>query len=264
MIPIAPLSLAVTIAVLLAATARGEGMKTQIVLWNSGTCPYAQRAWIALAEKGVSFEHKIVDLKNKPAVFLEKYAAAVHGDTSIRAKVPLLEYGDTLVVESLDVIKFIGKTIGEDDTMYPVTDSDALNQVDRFISAFDDVMQSYYQCLAAQSEPDANAGQRTLCESLYNLESRIKGPFCLGEMFSVAECYAAPWVHRISVTMPYFRGVPMNALIRPDSKVAAWMDAVLCRPSVKATSGPEGDLLQSTKNYFVKYVTPGAPGDVKE
>jgi glutathione S-transferase len=244
------------LAFFFAVVAHGE---MKIVLWNSGTCPYAQRAWIALEEKGVPFEHKIINLQDKPAAFLDKYAAAVSGDRSIRPKVPLLEYGDTLVVESADVIKLIGVSI-DDDSMYPVSNQENLDRVDRFLSVFESVIQSYYQYLTAHTESQAEAGKRAFCESLFNLEEQIEGPFCLGKTFSVAECYAAPWVHRFVVTIPYFRGAHMPELIRPGSKVAAWIDAVLCRPSVQATSCPEDYLLKSTRSYFVKYVTPGAPG----
>lgn len=240
---------------------RGE---MKIVLWNSGTCPYAQRAWIALTETGAPFEHKIIDLQNKPADFLDRYAAAVRGDTSARARVPLLEYGDCLVVESEDVIKFIGKTIGPNDSMYPTSDLDARSRVDRFLPAFENAIRGYNQYLTAESESQAEAGKRTFCESLLNLENEIEGPFCLGETFSVAECYAAPWVHRFAITIPFFRGVEMNSMIRCDSKVAAWMDAVLRRPSVQATSCSKDDLVKSTRRFFVKYVTPGAPGDMEE
>ena len=63
----------------------------KVVLWTSGTCPYAQRAWIALLEKGVNFEHRRVDLANKEATpdFLEAYRMANPNALS-SAKVPVV------------------------------------------------------------------------------------------------------------------------------------------------------------------------------
>jgi len=203
-------------------------------------------------------------LSNKPADFLAKYAAAVGGDTSVNAKVPLLEYGDdTLVVESEDVIKFIGgASMDDDDCMYPAVSSDpeARRRIDRFLPAFENVIQGYYSYLTATSEAESESGKRAFCEALRRLEAEIQGPFCLGDQFSIAECYAAPWVHRFSVVVPHFRGVRLRDLIPSDCpKVAEWMGAVAERPSVQTTNGPEDYLLKSTKNYFVKYITPGAP-----
>ena len=256
---IAPLVAVVTSCLMLAGPTTGDiPPSRRIVLWNSGTCPYAQRAWIALKEKGVPFEHKIIDLSHKPDEFLAKYAAAVGGDTTVRAKVPLLECGDdTLVVESEDVIKFIGAAIEPDDSMYPVDYIELRARIDRFLPAFEDVIQGYYKYLTASSKDEEEMGKLAFCKALKNLETEIEGPFCLGESFSVAECYAAPWVHRFDVVVPYFRGAQLQDLIVTDSKVAQWMQAVLQRPSVQSTNVPSSSLLQSTRNHFVKYVTPG-------
>jgi glutathione S-transferase len=278
---------ALTMSTNAAATASPSPKK--IVLWNSGTCPYAQRAWIALLEKDVDFEHRIVDLANKPADFVAKYAAAILGasadPSSVRAKVPLLEYGDdTLVVESEDVIKFIGATLGTNDDMYPKkTDTDARRaRIESFIlQAFESTIRGYYKLMTATNEAEVEAGKLEFCQALlYNMAPHIPsspagGPFCIGETFSVAECYAAPWVHRFQVTVPYFRGVSMSDVLSSSSeeddaaaaatavnrkKVMAWMNAVCNRPSVLATNGPNNDhLLKMTRTYFIKYVTPNSP-----
>jgi len=218
-----------------------------------------------LEEKGVPYEHKIIDLSNKPEEFLAKYAAAVGGDTTIRAKVPLLEYGDDrLVVESEDVIKFIGQSVQPDDCMYPASDAEARARIDRFLPAFENVVQGYYKYLTASSEAEAMSGKHAFSEALERLQEEIEGPFCLGETFSVAECYAAPWVHRFSVAIRHFRGDRLQDIVSPGSKVAKWMQTVLERPSVLSTNGPEDYLLKSTRNYFVKYITPGAPAEKDE
>ena len=94
----------------------------KIVLWNSGVWPFAQRPWIALLEKGVQFEHKIIDLNNKPDEFIDLYQRASGG--SRRGLVPLLELGDNLVIESDVVAKYVAQHIegvdGKGDGMYPL------------------------------------------------------------------------------------------------------------------------------------------------
>lgn len=52
-------------------------------------CPYAQRAWITLVEKNLNFEHRIVDLGNKPKHFKELYAS-IHPDPTAPAKVTII------------------------------------------------------------------------------------------------------------------------------------------------------------------------------
>jgi glutathione S-transferase len=214
----------------------------------------------------------------------------------VRAKVPLLEHhhgendNDTiLVVESEDVTKYIGQYLGTNDEMYPKDkDSNRRVRIESFIQAFEKTIQGYYQFMTATNPEQVDAGKLAFCHALHALAPLLMipgettGPFCLGETFSVAECYAAPWVHRYRITVPFFRGVTMREVLLQlaksksgdggiddrvdkdtidsvENKVTAWMDAVWNRPSVQATNGPDDKLLSATRDYFVKYVTPNSP-----
>ena len=53
------------IALVWATNVAAYAVPSSVVLFNSGSCPYAQRAWIALEEKKVSYDWKKVDLFNK-------------------------------------------------------------------------------------------------------------------------------------------------------------------------------------------------------
>ena len=53
------------IALVCATHVAAYAVPSSVVLFNSGSCPYAQRAWIALEEKKVSYDWKKVDLFNK-------------------------------------------------------------------------------------------------------------------------------------------------------------------------------------------------------
>ena len=75
----------------------------KVVLWNSGTCPYAQRAWIALDEKGISFESKIVDLKDKDPEFETLYRRA-NPNPLMSSKVPVLVIDNTFVYTESNVV----------------------------------------------------------------------------------------------------------------------------------------------------------------
>ena len=66
----------------------------KVTLWNSGTCPYAQRAWIALKEKGIDgtiLDYQMVDLQNKDATpeFGIAYYKA-NPNTMSSSKVPVM------------------------------------------------------------------------------------------------------------------------------------------------------------------------------
>ena len=66
--------------------------------WNNdqtysgqSTCPWAARVFLALLEKELPFEEKIVPLANKPQVFKDMYAVE-HPDPTERAKVGIRHF----------------------------------------------------------------------------------------------------------------------------------------------------------------------------
>ncbi|KAK9462533.1 thioredoxin-like protein [Lipomyces oligophaga] len=63
-----------------------------ITLYSYINCPWAARTWIALVQANVEFEYVEIDLRNKPEWFLRE----INPD----GKVPVLKYGDDLIVES--------------------------------------------------------------------------------------------------------------------------------------------------------------------
>jgi len=69
-----------------------------LTLVSFDLCPYVQRAAIALAEKGVPFERRDVDLANKPDWF-----EAI----SPLGKVPLLQVDDEVLFESAVIVEYL-------------------------------------------------------------------------------------------------------------------------------------------------------------
>ena len=67
------------------------------ILYSFRRCPYAMRARLAIAASGVAVELREVLLRDKAPEFLA---------TSPSATVPCLKYGDTVIDESLDVMKW--------------------------------------------------------------------------------------------------------------------------------------------------------------
>src|SRR5262249_47418278 len=74
-----------------------------LTLVSIDLCPYVQRAAIALAEKGVPFERRAVDLADRPAWFKA---------VSPLGKVPLLCADDTVLFESSAIVEYLEDTEG--------------------------------------------------------------------------------------------------------------------------------------------------------
>ena len=73
---------------------------------HTRTAP-SQRVWIALLELETPFTHEIIDLADKPSEFLRLSELASGGKG--KSTVPLLEMGEDVVSESLDIVRLLGK-----------------------------------------------------------------------------------------------------------------------------------------------------------
>ena len=63
--------------------------------------------------------------------------------------------------------------------------------------------------------------------------------------------------------LPYWRGIELMALCEGQGlqRSAAWLRAVAERPSVKATSAGEKEMVRASRRYYVEYASPGTPGE---
>jgi glutathione S-transferase len=81
-----------------------------LVLSNAARCPYAARARIVLAEKGIEFEVVEIDLSDRPAWLYEKNPAG---------RVPVLEEEGWLLPESVVIMEFLEERYPEPPLLPP-------------------------------------------------------------------------------------------------------------------------------------------------
>jgi glutathione S-transferase len=72
--------------------------KTELVLYTHVMCPYAQRVWLTVLEKGVEHTLVHVDLSNKPGWFTR---------LNPRGLVPYVTFEGKGMTESLDVCRHV-------------------------------------------------------------------------------------------------------------------------------------------------------------
>jgi glutathione S-transferase len=189
-------------------------------------CPYVQRAAIALAEKGVPFERRDVDLAQKPDWFKA---------LSPLGKVPLLLVdGRPPLFESAAICDYIEESEAGP-RLHP---EDAFERARHrgwieFASAMLNLIAGYY------SAPDAAAlaeKQHALAERIATLETALgNGPYFAGERFSLVDAAFAP-VFRYFEVFERFHDAGFFAAF---PRVRAWRAALADRPSVAAAAAPD-------------------------
>lgn len=199
-----------------------------IQLYSAAVCPFAQRTRIVLHEKRLDYQVHEIDLKQKPADFLE---ISPHG------KVPVLLYGGDRIWESAVINEYLEEVFPSPSLMPAEPGLRALVRIwidfanTRFTTAF-------YKLLLAQT-PDAQADWREeMIKHLRFIDQRgfqelsATGPYWLGDRFSLLDITYYPWFERWAA-LEHYRGVTI-----PDDcqRLKTWWTAMGDRPSVQATT----------------------------
>ena len=194
-------------------------MSLALALVSHELCPYVQRAAIVLAEKGVPFERRYVDLARKPDWFKA---------ISPLGKTPVLLVGDMPIFESAVICEYL------DDTLLPrLHPSDPLQRARHrswveFGSALLGGVADFYN---APDTAALGARRDELTARLVQLEAALSdGAFFAGPEFSIVDAAFAPVFRYFEV----FETFADFEVLRLSPKLAAWRKVLAERPSVRS------------------------------
>lgn len=200
-------------------------MSMELTLVSHALCPYVQRAAIVLAEKGVPFSRRWVDLDAKPDWFTA---------LSPLGKTPVLVADGEAVFESAVICEYLDEVLAP--RLHP---ADALDRARHrgwmeFGSSVLNTIWAYY------TAPDAAglAAQRELLHTRFaQLEQAVDpaGPWFAGARFGMVDAVFAP-VFRYFDT---FDGIGEPGFFAATPRLRAWRAALASRPSVQSAAVPD-------------------------
>lgn len=204
-------------------------MAAKYQLCSFKTCPWVQRAAIVLREKDVPYEITYIDRNNRPEWFL---AVSPH------AKVPvLLIDGEQALFESNAIAEYLEETtaprLHPEDAIERARNRAWTDYVPTFASAISNTAYS-------DSEEQFVTRAAKIAEPFGKLEEALAkrgnaGPFFNGPKFSLVDAAYAPFLQRYTFMD---RLCPVG-IIEKYPRLAAWRDALLAAPAVKASTVPE-------------------------
>lgn len=199
-------------------------MNLQLTLVSHALCPYVQRAAIVLMEKGVQFERREVDLKDKPAWFLA---------LSPLGKTPILQVGSNTIFESAVICEYIDET--HEPRLHPMSAIERARH--RSWMEFGSVVLNDIGAL--YNAPDASAlaaRARDLRARFEQLEKvLIIGPYFAGERFSIVDAVFGPVFRYFDV----FEEIADFGFFQNLPKVSAWRARLAGRDSIRRAVRPE-------------------------
>lgn len=199
-------------------------MSAPLVLVSHALCPYVQRAAIVLAEKGVPFERRDIDLANKPDWFLK---------VSPLGKTPVLLVGDEAIFESAVICEYLEET-----ALPRLHPANALQRAQHrswmeFGSALLNSIGAFYNAADAVAL-DARAAE--IRARLVQVEAALgEGTFFQGASFSIVDAVFGPVFRYFDVfdvigEFGFWDGLP---------KVQRWRRALAMRSSVAQAVHPD-------------------------
>jgi glutathione S-transferase len=197
-------------------------VSSSIVLVSHALCPYVQRAAIVLAEKGVPFERRDVDLAHKPDWFVR---------LSPTGKTPMLLVDGHALFESAAICEYLDETALP--RLHPSNaaqrakhrawmefGSGVLNSIGAFYNATDEgtLQQRAREIHARFTQLEAVLGDGPYFDGAFSIVDAVFGP--VFRYFDVFESIA---------DFGFFAGLP---------KVGAWRKALAARRSVREAVSP--------------------------
>lgn len=199
-------------------------MNAPLMLVSHRLCPYVQRAAIVLAEKGVAFERRDVDLDHKPDWFLA---------VSPLGKTPVLLVEGQALFESAVICEYLDETRAP--RLHP---GDALERArERGWMEFGSQLLSGIAAFYNAADEVALARQRLALRARFErLEAVLgNGPWFRGASFGLVDAAFAPVFRYLDA----FEQIGTVGLTDGLPRVAAWRAALEARPSVREAVAPD-------------------------
>ncbi|CAJ0578772.1 unnamed protein product, partial [Mesorhabditis spiculigera] len=212
-------------------------------LYNMRFCPWAERALLYAAAKGIDVEIVNINLQDKPEWYFEKH---------YQGKVPTLEYNGKCVIESSLIPQFLDDLLPENS----ILPKDAYDRVHQKILAERNlaISTAFYGTLAALKDPGLREEKMaTMNKALDDAENLLKDTFFGGKSPSYADYLTFPFLER-TWWASHIEGVTgYDKTNFPCSKrfpkLTKWFNEMLARPEVAQNLMPVDTALAFLDGY---------------
>ena len=187
-------------------------------LWHAWACPYCMRVRAALAEKGVPYRSREIDLAAKPPDLL---------GLNPKGDVPVLVDGRDVVTGSLAILEHLCKRWPEPPLFLPPAGRDA---VVKAYARVDELFAPHLPRIARGTPDERVQALGATRRAMAELDAEVSDlGFLLGEL-SVADLALASFVAKLP---PDWRPTQLGF-----ERLARWERAVMRRPTVREQMGP--------------------------
>ncbi|GAA6035386.1 hypothetical protein JCM8097_008850 [Rhodosporidiobolus ruineniae] len=229
-------------------TVEAHAEPNDLVFHAGWFCPFVQRVWIALEEKGIEYQYKEVDPYKKEPHFLK---------VNPKGLVPAIEYKGKALYESLVLLEFLDSAFPSSRPLLP---SDPIEAGYARLAASQIstvVVPAFYKLLQAQSDEEQAAAREGFEKVLREVVEQWWLPdktWARSDDFGFVDAALAPWVARLELLVQHRKFSPSAA----GKRFEEWAKKVLERDSVRRTSSPQ----ESYASVYERYLNNTAESEV--
>ncbi|GAB1608439.1 glutathione S-transferase U19-like [Argonauta hians] len=212
-------------------------------LASSWFCPFCQRVWMALLEKGVPFQYDEIDPYNKTEEFLK---------LNPRGLVPVLIHGDKIIYESAICMEYLDDAWPQSPKVMMEKPFDKA-QVRIWGDFAGKKIVSMFSTVLKASPETFEETQKSFVDNIGEFVKAMSpsGDFFMGDTFSYVDMVLLPWIIRLPVLKHYKNfELPTDTDWYP--RYQKWVQACLKKDSVKPTLPDVEKLIPLYKKYLEK------------
>ncbi|KAM0747047.1 glutathione-S-transferase [Meredithblackwellia eburnea MCA 4105] len=202
--------------------------KAQDLIFYSGWfCPFNQRVWVALEEKGIDYQYHEINPYHKEKEFLA---------INPKGLVPAVKHHGVALYESMVLLEYLEEEFPDTKHLFPETPKEralARIQCDYIAKK---ILPTYFKLIQMQDQKVQDEARGELVDSLKEVADKVKGPFFSGNEFGVVDLAIAPFFMRFYIIEEH-RGFRSSHV---GDKFTAWFKACTSRQSmIETTSDKE-------------------------
>ncbi|XP_027354023.1 probable glutathione S-transferase parC [Abrus precatorius] len=210
-------------------------MAEEVILLDFHYSMFGMRVRIALAEKGIKYEYKEENLRNKSPLLLQ--------NNPIHKKIPVLIHNGQPICESLNIVHYIDEFWNDTNPLLPF-DPYQRAQARFWADFIDKKVHEGGRKIWASKVDQHEIGKKELKESLKQLEEVLGDePYFGGDTFGFLDVALIPfyhWFYTYETVGNFKLGCP---------KLIAWAKRCLQRESVSKSLASENDIYEFVLSF---------------
>lgn len=249
-------------------------VKSDIKLYCSWFCPFAQRVWIALEELNINYKYIEINpykvdptepggyTKKQLPLSQKKQLYPEFIESSPRGLVPSLDVNGDLLYESTAILEYLNQKFGSNSGgLLPMNDPYKCTMVRIWCNYIESKIQkNFYVHLIDQNIENREKAKLKFFEECKNLAIAMEsmsndGPYFLGKEFSMIDIALAPFWLRYIWVGKYYRNLQFPENDKHFQRLNVWWNAVSNRQSVKNTIVCKERLISAYKHYSINVAT---------